>query len=84
MISRDEDPKIEILIEETREELARAHREFPVPLNSPHEGYAVLLEEIDELWDEVKKKRRDRDPIRMREECVQIAAMAIRFAVELT
>ena len=25
--------------------------------NSAHEGYAVILEELDELWEEVKKKR---------------------------
>lgn len=24
------------------------------PMQSPHEGYAILLEELDELWDEVK------------------------------
>ena len=25
---------------------------------SPHEGYAVLLEEVDELWDEIKNDRK--------------------------
>lgn len=23
--------------------------------HSPHEGYAILLEEVNELWDEIKK-----------------------------
>lgn len=47
------------------------------PFASAHEGYAVLLEEVDELWDEVKN--RDKNKERMREEALQIAAMAIRF-----
>ena len=42
-----------------------------------HEGYAVILEEVDELWTEVKKKERDFD--KMKKECIQIAAMAIKF-----
>ncbi len=49
--------------------------------NSPHEGFAVLLEEADELWDEVKKKKRD--PERMRKEAVQVGAMAMRFLTDL-
>ena len=52
------------------------------PLNSHHEAYAVLLEEVDEYWDEVKKRTPDRQ--RMREELIQIAAVAIRTALELT
>lgn len=49
--------------------------------NSAHEGYAVILEELDELWDEVKLKRKNRDPDNMYRECVQIAAMALKFAI---
>ena len=64
---------------EVREELDRARRKFP-PINSLHEGYAVILEELDELWDEV----RDQDPEgrlrRAYRELVQIAAMAQRTA----
>lgn len=51
--------------------------------NSAHEGYAVLLEEVDELWEWVRKKRENRDREEMRGECVQIAAMALKFAVSL-
>lgn len=47
--------------------------------NSTHEGYAVLLEEVDELWHEVKTN----NPSRAREEAVQVAAMAIRFLMDI-
>lgn len=62
------------------EECLRACVKSP-PFNSVHEGYAVLLEEVDELWDECKKKAPNKAT--MRQEAVQIAAMALRFAAEL-
>ncbi len=52
------------------------------PFNSAHEGYAVILEELDELWEEVKRKVPNKQA--MRKEAIQVAAMAIRFAAELT
>jgi hypothetical protein len=57
-------------------ELWRARHLHP-PFNSAHEGYAVLLEEVDELWDEVKTGGSG-----MEEEAVQVAAMAIAFLVD--
>jgi NTP pyrophosphatase (non-canonical NTP hydrolase) len=57
-------------------ELERAISKFPT-FNSTHEGYAVLLEEVDELWEEIKQKEKDHPAIR--EEAIQVAAMAIRF-----
>lgn len=63
-------------------EVARA-REKHAPINSVHEGYAVLLEEVEEFWAEVMKKRSERDPKRMAEELVQIAAMAMRTAEDV-
>jgi hypothetical protein len=53
------------------------------PINSAHEGYAVILEELDEFWDEVKKKRELRDKRRMYDELVEIAAMAQRTAEDV-
>lgn len=53
------------------------------PANSAHEAYAVLLEEVDELWDHVKTKQRNRDLDAMRKEAMQVAAMALRFAAEV-
>lgn len=66
------------LAEEIDAELYRAKNGHAAQ-NSAHEGYAVLLEEVDELWDEIKKNKRERDPAKMRAEAVQVAAMAIRF-----
>ena len=53
-------------------------------MSSFHEGYAVILEELEELWDEVKLKPHMRSKEKLRVEAMQIAAMAIRFMVDLT
>lgn len=53
------------------------------PMNSLHEAYAVILEEMDELWDECKRKRSLRDHNNIHLELKQIAAMAVRAAVDL-
>jgi NTP pyrophosphatase (non-canonical NTP hydrolase) len=69
------------ILTDIRLEFSRAttkHGKF----NSAHEGYAVLLEEVDELWEEVKKQYEKRDSTKLREEAVQVAAMAIRFIVD--
>jgi len=51
------------------------------PMHSPHEGYAVILEELDELWDEVKADRgRQQSALR---EAVQTAAMGLRYVRDL-
>lgn len=60
------------------DELERAQSAFG-PFHSAHEGYAVLLEEVDELKVEVWKSPRKRDVAAMRREAVQVAAMALRF-----
>lgn len=46
---------------------------------STHEAYAVLLEEVDELWDEVKKNT-GKTP-EAYTEAVQIAAMAYKYII---
>lgn len=51
--------------------------------NSAHEGFAVLKEEVDELWDQVKINQKKRDIEKMRSEAIQVAAMAIRFAADV-
>lgn len=59
------------------EELERAQVKFPV-FHSQHEGYAVLLEEVEELKEAVFWKERGN----ARAEAVQVAAMAIRFLLD--
>ena len=63
-------------------ELARA-MELHKPFNSAHEAYAVILEELDEFWEEVRKRRESRSELAMRSELVQIAAMAMRTIIDL-
>ena len=60
-------------------EVQTAEDQWP-PMNSAHEAYAVLLEEVDELWEHVKTKQSKRDIPAMRREALQVAAMAVRFA----
>jgi hypothetical protein len=59
-------------------ELQRAQVKFPA-FHSGHEGYAVIIEELDELWQDVKRDDLDSAGI----EAVQVAAMALRFLLEL-
>ena len=58
-------------------ELERASK-WP-PFNSAHEGYAILAEEVDELWAHVKVDQKKRDLDAMRAEAIQVAAMAVKF-----
>jgi hypothetical protein len=64
------------------QELTRAMECYP-RLNSAHEAYAVILEEVEELWQEVKVKQAHRDHAAMRKEAVQIAAMVARLVVDV-
>lgn len=64
------------------EELLRARKKYRA-MASAHEGWAVLREEVDELWEEVKKKPSKRDPAAMYDELIQVAAMAQRMAEDI-
>lgn len=59
-------------------ELEAASERFP-NFNSQHEGYAILKEEVDEMWEEIKLNNRKH----ARQECIQVAAMAIRFLMDV-
>lgn len=65
------------------DELNWALRHYP-PMASYHEGWAILREEDEELWDEIKLKPSERNVEDIRAEAKQIAAMAIRFMMDLT
>lgn len=60
-------------------EFDKASSKFPA-FASEHEGYAILKEEVDELWDAVKLNQKNPERLTLcRKECIQVAAMALRF-----
>ena len=68
--------------EAVSKEVETAQQNWP-PFNSAHEAYGVLAEEVDELWEHVKTNQKRRDLPAMKKEAIQVAAMAIRFAIEV-
>lgn len=68
--------------QEVAAELAQA-REDHAPMNSAHEGWAVLLEEVEEVWEEVRKKRKKRSKKKLRAELIQVASTAQRMIEDL-
>ncbi|HKZ42981.1 MAG TPA: hypothetical protein VJ044_18625 [Candidatus Hodarchaeales archaeon] len=61
-------------------EYRRARTLYP-PFHSYHEGYAILLEELDEFWEEIKKKRGNLEKVE--NEITQVGAMALAILVDL-
>lgn len=70
----------ERIAKEMLRELQGASEKFSNFHNS-HEGYAVMREELDELWDEIKSKSGTR--FNCYKEAIQVGAMAIRFVRDL-
>lgn len=68
--------------EDMVKEWRRAESLYP-GFHSMHEAYAVMLEEFDELWEEVRKQPQHRDPDTIYKELIQIAAMALRTVTSL-
>lgn len=69
---------VEILDNIRVEVLKAIHKH--APMNGPHEAFAVLKEEVDEYWDEVKADRGRQASARM--ELIQIGAMAVRALID--
>ena len=59
-------------------ELDSAMEKFPL-FNSSHEGYAVILEEMDELWHEIKNNKNPHSLVNQKKEAIQVGAMAVKF-----
>lgn len=72
---------IEAALVDIGAELQRARLTFGA-FHSAHEGFAVALEEVDELRAHVWRKQRERDLDAMRNEAIQAAAMFAAFAAE--
>ena len=67
------------LSEEFYEEFKRASHKFPA-FASEHEGYAILLEEVDELWEAIKLNQKNPERLsKCRKEGIQVGAMILRF-----
>ena len=62
-------------------ELNRANCMYGTSFSSAHEGYAVILEELDELFEEIRQKRPVKE--RLREEAIQLGAMALKFIMSI-
>ncbi len=69
---------LELLQKETEKSKAKNK-----PISSIHEGYGLLLEEVDELFDEVKKKKEKRDRDNVILELTQIASLCQRIYDDL-
>lgn len=74
--------RLDLIFKRIKEEYLSASLKFPA-FASAHEGYAVILEELDELWENVKlnQKNISRKKL-MIDEAIQVAAMAIRFIID--
>ena len=59
-------------------EYYRSNDLYPM-FHSTHEGYAVIKEEVDELWDFIKASKSVKASPEQREEIIQIMAMCIKF-----
>ena len=79
------DDGLDEILREVFREVRNAQAHFN-PFNSAHEGYAVLLEEVEELWDAIRndKKLVGMQKHAMRKEAIQVAAMAVRFVLDIT
>jgi len=73
-----DEQKIALILYQVRNELVKAMAKHG-PMRSRHEGYAILKEEFDEFWDEIKRN----DGQKAREEVLQIGAMAVRYLLDI-
>ena len=71
---------IELDVAEVEAELRRALEKYG-PFNSSHEGYGILLEEVDELWHEIKNNKKIETRRLQYDEAKQVAAMALKLMV---
>lgn len=81
LFDHEHDARTEGLLALVGFELRKAQSKFK-PFNSAHEGKAVIEEELDELWEHVKANTGD--GIEAFEEAIQIAAMALRYAYDIS
>jgi len=74
--------KAKLIADAMIDELHRATRKFD-KFYTGHEGWAVIKEELDELWDELRKKQTERSSATLLHEATHVGAMAMRFIYDL-
>jgi hypothetical protein len=72
--------KLDLVFRMVRDEIESAMKRHAA-MHSPHEGFAVIQEEMSELWTEVMRNN-GRNGLGCGE-ALQVAAMAIRYVVDL-
>ena len=80
METHEESDIREHILEDLVSELDAAMRKHP-SYPTEHHAYAVIKEELEEFWDEVKKQKPSKR--RMREELLHVAVTAIRSIRDL-
>lgn len=65
---------------EAERELMEACLMHP-PMNTPHEGWSVIFEELEELREHIRTDTGR--SIEARREAIQVAAMALRYVIDL-
>ena len=68
-----------IILQTLEDEYSRATKMFGA-FHSSHEGIAIIKEEVDELWDEIKGEQKMEG---LMEEASHVATMAIRFMQDI-
>lgn len=79
MTKTQEEHAIDVILAEVRAELVKVAVKHGLSFASPHEGYAVIQEEVDELWDDVKANEGDTEDAV--QEAIQIAAMGVKYVL---
>lgn len=78
LIPRDDAPTVQQVLDAIRNEVRRAAH-LHAPMHSGHEAYAVIKEEFEEMWNDIKID----DIAHAQKEALQIAAMCVRFIVDV-
>ncbi|MCO6185898.1 hypothetical protein [Rhizobium sp. L1K21] len=71
---------IDALAAEIAAEVRRAES-LHAPMHSPHEGWSIIFEELEELREHVRADTGRSEEAR--KEAIQIAAMGLRYALNL-
>jgi hypothetical protein len=79
----EEETPIRIVCLEVLNEVKRSKVLYPEEFRSPHEGLGIIAEEFTELQEHIFTNHKRRDVAAMRKEAIQLAAMAVKFAVDI-